>query len=126
MARTPPKHLRLGQKAEERARRFLSKRGLKLVTRNYRSPYGEIDLIMRERNVLVFVEVRYRRDGNYGLAAETIDHRKQYRIRATAEHFLLSNKHWADRPCRFDVIGLSGDLEGTIRAGSIHWYPDAF
>jgi putative endonuclease len=126
MARTPPKHLRYGQKAEEQARQFLSKRGLKLVMRNYRSPYGEIDLIMREHNVLVFVEVRYRRDENHGLAAETIDHRKQRRIRATAEHFLLSKKHWADRPCRFDVIGLSGDIEDTIQTENIHWYPDAF
>jgi len=118
----PAKHLQHGQQAEDRARRYLGKQGLKLVTRNYRSPYGEIDLIMREREMLVFIEVRYRRNQAFGLAAETVDWRKQNKLRATAEHYLQSHGKMRDRPCRFDVMAISGDS----RRGTIDWYPDAF
>ena len=118
----PAKHLQHGQQAEERARRYLCKQGLKLVTRNYRSPYGEIDLIMRERETLVFVEVRYRRNQAFGLAVETVDWRKQHKLRATAEHYLQNEKTSRDRPCRFDIMAISGDNKN----GTIDWYPDAF
>lgn len=118
----PAKHLQLGQQAEERARRYLGTQGLKLVTRNYRSPHGEIDLIMRERETVVFIEVRYRRSHAFGLPAETVDWRKQKKLRATAEHYLQSNKKLHDRPCRFDVMTISGDDKN----GDIDWYPDAF
>lgn len=122
MARMPAKHLQRGQQAEEKARRYLCKQGLKLVTKNYRSPYGEIDLIMRERDTLVFIEVRYRRNQAFGLAEETVDWRKQAKLRATAEHYLQNEKVAHDRPCRFDVMAMSGIDKKTI----IHWYPDAF
>ncbi|MEE8388193.1 MAG: YraN family protein [Acidiferrobacterales bacterium] len=118
----PAKHLQHGRLAEERARRYLRKQGLKLVVRNYRSPYGEIDLIMRERETLVFVEVRYRRHQAFGLPAETVDWRKQNKLRATAEHFLQNKKNLRDCPCRFDVMTISGDHKN----GTIDWYPDAF
>ena len=118
----PAKHLQHGQLAEDRAQRYLRKQGLKLVARNYRSPYGEIDLIMRQRETLVFVEVRYRCNQIFGLAAETVDWRKQKKLRSTAEHYLQSEKSSHDRPCRFDVISLSGNN----RNGTIDWYPDAF
>jgi putative endonuclease len=122
MARMPAKHLQSGQAAEDHARRYLARRGLKLLTRNYRSPHGEIDLIMRERGTLVFVEVRYRRNARFGLAAETVDPRKQARLRATAEHYLMNTKGASDQPCRFDVVALGGDPT----KGTITWYPDAF
>ena len=118
----PAKHLQHGQLAEKRAERYLRKQGLKLVARNYRSPYGEIDLIMRQREMLVFVELQYRRSQAFGLAAETVDWRKRKKLRSTAEHYLQSEKSSYDRPCRFDVICLSGDC----RNGAINWYPDAF
>lgn len=118
----PARHLQHGQQAEERARRYLRKQGLKLVTQNYRSPYGEIDLIMRERETLVFIEVRYRRHKAFGLPAETVDWRKQRKLRATAEHYLQNNRKSGDRPCRFDVMTISGDHKN----GTIDWYPDAF
>ena len=118
----PAKHLLRGQQAEDRARRHLCKQGLKLVTKNYRSPYGEIDLIMREHDTLVFVEVRYRSNQAFGLAAETVDRRKQNKLRATAEHYLQYKKISNDQPCRFDVVALSGhDSEMTV-----NWYSNAF
>ncbi len=122
MARKPAKHLQRGQQAEQRARRYLCKQGLKPVTRNYRSPCGEIDLIMRERDTLVFVEVRYRSNEAFGLAAETVDWRKQQKLRRTAEHYLQSKKVGHDQPCRFDVVAISGFDKQT----TINWYPNAF
>lgn len=118
----PAKHLQHGQKAEARAYRFLRKQGLALIARNYHSPYGEIDLIMRQQETLVFIEVRYRRNQAFGLAAETVDWRKQKKLRATAEHYLQNEKSSRDRPCRFDVVSLGGDNKN----GTIDWYPDAF
>lgn len=118
----PTKTLQRGQQAEEKARRYLCKQGLKLVTRNFRSRYGEIDLIMRERDTLVFVEVRYRSNQTFGLAEETVDWRKQARLRATAEYYLQSEKVSRDQPCRFDVMAISGhDKKMTI-----NWYTNAF
>lgn len=118
----PAKHLQLGQQAEARAHRYLRKQGLLLVTKNYRSPYGEIDLIMRQQETLVFVEVRYRRSSSFGMAAETVDWRKQKKLRATAEHYLQNNTKSRNRPCRFDVVSLSGNYKN----GTIDWYTDAF
>ncbi|MCG8083044.1 MAG: YraN family protein, partial [Candidatus Thiodiazotropha taylori] len=65
-------HLQQGEAAEQLAVDYLSRRGLKLVTRNFRCKVGEIDLIMREKRTLVFVEVRYRQSDDYGSALESI------------------------------------------------------
>lgn len=123
MAKDPPPHLKSGKRAEERAARYLEDQGLVLWQRNYRSPHGEIDLIMRDptSNGVVFVEVRYRKSRRYGDPAETVDHRKQRKLVACAEHFLQRHRQLTDRPCRFDVISLSGDLE----LGPLQWLQDA-
>jgi putative endonuclease len=65
-----------------------------------------VDLVMDDRDTLVFVEVRYRRSNAFGTPAETIDRRKQARLQAAAGHYLLT--HAADRACRFDVVAVSG------------------
>jgi len=95
-----------GAQAEDLACAHLERAGLKLVSRNYRCAQGEIDLIMDDRDTLVFVEVRYRRSNAFGTPAESVDRRKQARLRAAAGHYLL--EHSADRACRFDVIAVSG------------------
>src|SRR3990170_8104422 len=87
MKRDSPTNLSRGRKAEDIACTRLQQAGLALAERNYRSPFGEIDLVMQERDTLVFVEVRYRARGDFGSAAETVDARKQARLRATAEHY---------------------------------------
>lgn len=107
-----------GAQAEALACAHLEQAGLTLVTRNYRCPQGEIDLVMNEREVLVFVEVRYRRSSAFGTPAETVDRRKQARLRAAAGHYLI--KHAVDCVCRFDVVAISGDL---LR---VEWLRDAF
>ena len=98
-----------GADIERQAEAFLRKQGLTAVTRNYCIRGGEIDLIMRDGNVLVFVEVRYRRHSAHGSGAESITRPKQLRLLKAAEHYL--QKEYGSRlpDCRFDVISASGE-----------------
>src|SRR3990172_585823 len=98
MRQDPPINLSRGRKAEDIACARLQQAGLALTTRNYRSPFGEIDLVMQERDTLVFVEVRYRSSDVFGTPAETVDARKQARLRATAEHYLQNTPRAAKTP----------------------------
>ncbi|HWP94830.1 MAG TPA: YraN family protein [Gammaproteobacteria bacterium] len=109
-----------GREAEDRALAYLRAHGLELVARNYRCPRGEIDLVMREDDTLVVVEVRYRRGTSHGSAFESVDARKQARIIRATEHFLAI--HGGLRNLRFDVMALSDD-GGRER---IDWLRDAF
>ncbi len=117
-----PPHLRQGEHAEQLARDHLEHHGLALVARNYRSPHGEIDLIMQAADTLVFVEVRYRRDSAFGAPAETVDARKQARLRATAEHYLQRQAKGCKARCRFDIVAISGHGEAL----RLEWLQDAF
>lgn len=108
----------LGDKAEQRACEFLQARGLNVITRNYRAISGEIDLIMRDNNEIVFVEVRSRSRQDYVDAIDSINRNKQKKILRTAL-FFLQQKKWLDKTnCRFDVIGIHHD--------QIEWIKDAF
>src|SRR5688572_17697175 len=100
---------RKGGRFEELALEWLQARNLRLVQRNYRCKLGEIDLIMRECDVLVFVEVRFRGASSRAAPAETVDFRKQRKLLLTARHFLLCNEQFAQLPCRFDVLGISSE-----------------
>ena len=106
-----------GQRAEAKAARFLEKRGVDILTRNFRCRGGEIDLVCRDGNVLVFVEVRLRRNTAYGGAGASITLAKQRRIILAAQHFLASRAK-ADSICRFDCVLLDGV--------NIEWIRDAF
>lgn len=111
-----------GDEIEARACAHLEREGLTLVTRNYRSPYGEIDLVMQHRDVLVFVEVRYRGGTEFGHPSETVDHRKQARLRATAEHYLQRDKRGSKKACRFDIVALTRSHDGD----QLMWLQNAF
>ena len=129
MSAKPPSHLRQGHDAEQHACDHLQGQGLRLLERNYRSRYGEIDLIMRHANTLVFVEVRYRQSTRFGSPAETVDVRKQAKIRATAEHYLQQHPQRAGVSCRFDVVAMTpaGDSDaGQAPHYAVNWLPDAF
>jgi putative endonuclease len=116
----PAGHLANGQIAEELAARFLEDRGLTVLARNYRCRGGEVDLICREKQVLVFVEVRLRRNANYGGAAASITSGKQRRIILAAQHYLAAQPG-REPDCRFDCILLDG-----LSAAAIEWLCDAF
>lgn len=112
-----------GQQAEQLACDHLKARGLRLVKRNFNVPQGEIDLIMREGDTLVFVEVRYRTRRDFGTAAESIDWRKRRRLANAAARYLQAHPRQADRPSRFDVVSIDhpdGDRP------DIQWIQNAF
>jgi len=111
-----------GAAAESRARTFLEKAGLQCLSHNYRCPHGEIDLIMRHDRTLVFVEVRFRGRDDFGTAAESVDRRKQLRLRATAEHYLQHDQRASRHPCRFDIVAI-GSSPGGDR---VEWIRNAF
>ncbi|MDG2460112.1 MAG: YraN family protein [Luminiphilus sp.] len=89
---------------EQRAEQFLASKGLSLVARNYTARCGEIDLIMCERDVLVFVEVRYRTHHRFSSAINSIQRCKQAKLKKCAALFLQHHSAWSEKPCRFDVI----------------------
>jgi len=109
-----------GAMAEELAARFLERHGLNVLLRNYRCRGGEVDLICRDRQVLVFVEVRLRRNARFGGAAASIDLAKQRRIVLAAEHY-LSTHPGRESDCRFDCI-----LFDELSEAAIEWICDAF
>jgi putative endonuclease len=106
-----------GERAEDAALVFLQQQGLTLRTRNYRSRFGEIDLVLDDHGTLVFVEVRKRSNPRFGGAADSITATKRDRIVATARQYLGSLRR--EVPCRFDAILIDG-------AGSVEWVRDAF
>jgi putative endonuclease len=108
-----------GRLAERQARNYLEQQGLIWVDSNYRCPQGEVDIIMRDRNTLVFVEVRYRAAPDYGSPVETVITQKQRRLIKAAWHYLLENNFVEKINCRFDIVGLSPDQE-------ICWLQNAF
>lgn len=95
-----------GLALERQGARYLSTRGLRLLTTNYRCKAGEIDLIMRDGSTLVFIEVRFRRSGLRGSPVETVTLRKQRRLVRCARHYLMSCQLYDTVPCRFDVLGI--------------------
>lgn len=99
-------HLLTGRWAEEQAAHYLEEQGLRLVTRNFRCRLGEIDLIMTDGAVLVFVEVRFRRSDRYGAGFESVTRAKQRKLIAAAGAY-LGRHGGAGLPCRFDVISVS-------------------
>ncbi|MFC4158313.1 YraN family protein [Chitinimonas lacunae] len=95
-----------GQAAENLAAHYLAEQGVEIVARNWRCRFGEIDLIGRDGDTLVFVEVRQRGSGRYGDAAASITAAKQARLIATAQCYLATLSRLP--PCRFDAVLLDG------------------
>lgn len=111
-----------GQWAERVAKTYLTARGLKPLCENYSFKGGEIDLIMRDGETIVFIEVRYRKSSGFGNGAESVTSAKQRRVVATAQHYLQHTPELSDQPCRFDVIAISNDIQRY----EVEWIPGAF
>ena len=109
---------RRGAPAESLAAAFLERQGLKILERNYRCRFGEIDLVARSGGVLVFVEVRARNSEAFGGAAGSITAAKRRRLVAAARHFLARRR--VERACRFDVVLVRGSEQ------QVEWITDAF
>jgi len=111
-----------GQWAEELAKKFLCEQGLQSVECNYRCKAGEIDLIMLDKNILAFVEVRYRKNQLYGGSLESINLRKKQRILTTASSYLQTHQWSQQHPCRFDAVLITGSPNNP----QLRWIADAF
>lgn len=108
-----------GAAAERLAVEFLQRNGLQLIESNFRSRHGEIDLIMRDGNTLVFAEVRLRSNSQFGGAGASITAAKQAKIARTAQFYLQHTRSRA--PCRFDAV-----LLDSLDATRIEWIRNAF
>ncbi len=115
-AKAPTAKQLAGQRGEDQALAFLLAQGMTLVARNFRCKMGEIDLIMRQRQTLVFVEVRMRAPGRFGGAADSVTGVKQHKLLLAAQLYL---QRFATPPaCRFDVVAIDGD--------KLNWIQNAF
>ena len=111
-----------GAAGEAKALAYLEEAGLCLVARNVRYRDGELDLVMQAGEMLVFVEVRQRRNTQFGGAVASVTPVKQQRLWQAAQRFLLDNPAWQLAPCRFDVIAIDG--EGID--ARINWLQNSF
>jgi putative endonuclease len=119
----PPEARRAqGDAAEERACRHLEGAGFTIVERNFRTRGGEIDIVARKGDVLVFVEVRSREVPDFGTPEESVTPAKRRRIVATARQYLSNVPPSSWREARFDVIA----IEGSGTAAELRHYPAAF
>jgi putative endonuclease len=102
-----------GDLGEAKAANYLKSKGLVVVQKQYRTPFGEIDLICLDGDEVVFVEVKTRKTRTFGLPEESVTHEKIKHIVRSAE-FVLDAKHWTERPWRVDVVAVEqrkGDFE---------------
>lgn len=112
----------LGRAGEKEAARYLRRRGYRIVTRNYRCPLGEIDLVALDGRMIVFVEVKTRSDRDHADPQDAVNLAKQQRL-VRAGAFFLRQTRSADRHYRFDVIAITRSPEGGM---SIEHFPNAF
>ena len=104
-----------GDAAESAARRLLEGEGLRLLARNVRFKAGELDLVMREGDTIVFIEVRFRGDGRFGGALASVDRGKCRRIARAAQAWLQRHPALAEAPCRFDVVAAGPEGADWLR-----------
>jgi putative endonuclease len=118
----PPNNQTAGKQGEELAAEALRRMGYAILASRYRTRYGEIDIVAQDEDTLVFVEVKARRTGQFGTAAESVSGSKQRRIAAMALDY-LGRISRPDALCRFDVVAIDG--LGTAQA-TINVIKDAF
>jgi len=111
-----------GSHYEDLALAHGQREGLLLLARNFNCRYGELDLVMRDGDIVVFVEVRYRRSQGFGGGLDSVGASKRERLAKAASVFLQANPGLTRNPCRFDVVAISGAAD----APSIHWQRNAF
>ena len=116
-------HLEHGKEAESLARRHLEQQGLRLLAQNWACKRGELDLVMLDGDTVVFVEVRYRKNTQWGGALGSIDARKRKKVIFAAQYFLQRESRWAHCACRFDVVTIDGPLKATPQ---LNWLRNAF
>ena len=112
----------LGQAGERLAEQFLHQHGLKTVVRRFSTPVGELDLVMRDGDTVVFVEVKTRRDRDLADPQDAVNLPKQRRMTRAARWF-IQHQRWDDKPCRFDIVAVLLPPDGQPE---IEHFPNAF
>jgi len=114
----------VGNQAETIALKYLCKHNLELIEQNYLTQAGEIDIIMLDKSeqTLVFIEVRYRQNTQFGSATESVGRHKQAKLIRTAQYYLQRHSKYQEFICRFDVVGVESDLKYP----TINWIKNAF
>jgi len=120
----PRRQMIAGRRAEAAAARWLRRRRVRILRRNYRCRHGEIDIVGLQGDTLLFIEVRLRNSSAWGDAAASVHREKQRRIVCTARHFLQSEPGHGNRPCRFDVLCAACNARGAVHISD--WIQDAF
>ena len=103
-----------GKTSEIIAANYLKKKGYKILKTNYKNKIGEIDIIAKDKDYIVFVEVKARMSRAFGDPLEAIDEQKQWKIRSVANIYLMQNKQ-TEANCRFDAIAILGEKDEDIR-----------
>ena len=109
---------KLGSEKESVAAAYLEASGLQILDRNYYFPGGEIDIVAKDNEYLVFVEVKFRKNAAYGVPSEAVTKGKQKKLVYGAKYYIYEKHFPFHTPCRFDVISIEGD--------EITWIPNAF
>ena len=122
LANSTPSTRDTGARWEDAVLKYLHRQGLKLVARNFSCRYGEIDLILRDREHLVFVEVRFRVADAHGDGTFSVGAAKRAKLTRAASIYLQQQPALSALPCRFDVVGCSG----TLATPSFDWTKAAF
>lgn len=119
-------HLKQGEDAEAACCRYLKSQGLKLLSTNFSCRTGEIDIIMLDKKMLVFIEVRFRKNNLFGGGLESITPSKQLKLRKTAELYLQQNTQYKN--ARFDVVSMSknNQTSDNKQPYSFDWITNAF
>ncbi|HFQ91034.1 MAG TPA: YraN family protein [Desulfobulbus sp.] len=115
----------LGRRGEELAARHLEQQGYRILARNYRRRFGEIDIIARHRGQLVFIEVKTRLSTRYGSPFAAVDRRKQHQLVRVATDY-IARHHLEDEVARFDVVAVTRDRDGRTRVDVLEdaFHPD--
>jgi len=104
----------VGAIGEDIAKNYLKENGYKIIEYNFRNKIGEIDIIAYDKDILVFVEVKYRKNNIFGLPREAVDYNKQRKIRLVATSYINKSK-LHNKVCRFDVLEILGDKITLIK-----------
>ena len=111
----------VGRHGEDAAVEELERRGYAVLSRRYRTRHGEIDIVARDGETIVFIEVKAKESAEFGTAAEAVTARKQRRVISMAVDYLARNR-LTTKPCRFDVVAIDGVGEQAV----LTYYRDAF
>lgn len=114
IADKPPAPNEIGAAAEDRASAALAAEGYDIIVRNWRCDIGELDVVARDGDTLVFVEVRSREDDSHGHAAEMVTWAKRSKVTKVAYFYLVLEKPQYEE-CRFDVVAITGDQIDIIK-----------